>query len=205
MAIRKLYIVRHGQTDFNKRGVVQGSGVDAPLNDFGRKQAQRFYEAYRHLPLDRVYTSALQRTHQSVAQFIDDGLPHQSLAQFNEIHWGNKEGQSFSPENHDQYKQVVQAWADGDEHARITGGESAREMGDRLQAGMEQVLNQPGEHILICMHGRAMRALLSGVLGYPLSAMDGFAHGNLCLYELTHTGTMFRLDKYNEQAHLAGL
>ncbi|MEO0734980.1 MAG: histidine phosphatase family protein, partial [Bacteroidota bacterium] len=42
-----VYIVRHGQTDFNLQGIVQGSGVDASLNDTGRSQGQHLYEQYR--------------------------------------------------------------------------------------------------------------------------------------------------------------
>jgi broad specificity phosphatase PhoE len=59
---KKLFILRHGQTDFNKIGVVQGSGIDAPLNETGRKQAESFFKGYADIPFDVVYTSALQRT-----------------------------------------------------------------------------------------------------------------------------------------------
>ncbi|MEL6538066.1 MAG: histidine phosphatase family protein, partial [Bacteroidota bacterium] len=156
-------------------------------------------------PFDRVYTSALQRTHQSVARFIQEGPPHESLSQFNEIHWGNKEGQPFTPESQNFYETTINAWASGDLDAKIDEGESAREMGKRLQEGLEYVLGQPGDQILICMHGRAMRALLAIMLEKPLSDMDQFHHTNLCLYELTYTAGKFTLDKFNEQAHLEGV
>lgn len=205
LAIRKFYIVRHGQTDYNKRGVVQGSGIDAPINALGQAQAQAFYQAYKDHPFDRLYTSALQRTHQSVAQFIADGLPHEALSQFNEIHWGNKEGQPFAPEAMNFYETTINAWASGNLDAKIDEGESAREMGERLQKGIDYVLSQPGDQILICMHGRAMRALLSLMLGKSLSEMDQFHHTNLCLYELSYEDGGFTLDKFNEQSHLEGL
>ncbi|EJF08716.1 histidine phosphatase family protein, partial [Pontibacter sp. BAB1700] len=37
MSIKKIYLIRHGQTDFNLQGIVQGSGVDASLNELGRR------------------------------------------------------------------------------------------------------------------------------------------------------------------------
>lgn len=45
MIQKTLYIVRHGQTELNRLGVVQGRGMDTDLNDEGRTQASQFYEA----------------------------------------------------------------------------------------------------------------------------------------------------------------
>jgi broad specificity phosphatase PhoE len=73
--IKTLYIVRHGQTDLNKQGIVQGRGRDTDLNDEGRKQADLFYNAYKSVPFDKVYISELKRTEQSIQQFIDLGIP----------------------------------------------------------------------------------------------------------------------------------
>ena len=205
LAIRKFYIVRHGQTDYNLRGVVQGSGIDASLNETGHRQADLFYEAFQQMPFDRVYTSALQRTQQSVARFLASGLYHEALPEFNEIHWGNKEGQPFTPEAQSFYQTTLDAWASGDLDARIEEGESARELGERLLKGMDYVLSQPGDTVLICMHGRAMRALLAQLMGQSLSTMDQFAHSNLCVYEVWYDGEGFQLQRANDQSHLAHL
>lgn len=42
LTFKKIYIIRHGQTDFNLKGIVQGSGVDSSLNDFGVAQSRAF-------------------------------------------------------------------------------------------------------------------------------------------------------------------
>ena len=59
---------------------MQGSGGDSSLNEKGRAQAQAFYEAYRHVKFDKVYTSALKRTRESVIKFIESGIPSESLS-----------------------------------------------------------------------------------------------------------------------------
>ena len=82
---KKVYLVRHGQTDFNLKNIVQGSGVDAELNDFGRRQAQKFFDVYRHVTFDKVYTSVLKRTKQTVQPFLDLKIPTEALAGLNEI------------------------------------------------------------------------------------------------------------------------
>ena len=64
--IKKIYLTRHGQTDYNLKGVVQGSGIDADLNATGRAQANAFYQAYKDHPFDKLYVSGLKRTFQSM-------------------------------------------------------------------------------------------------------------------------------------------
>ena len=53
MSKKTIYLIRHGQTDFNKQGIVQGSGVDSSLNDEGHAQARKFFEAYHHINFDK--------------------------------------------------------------------------------------------------------------------------------------------------------
>src|SRR5437588_6715319 len=101
--IKTLYIVRHGQTDLNKQGIVQGRGRDTDLNEEGRQQAQLFYEAYKHVSFDKIYISALKRTQQSIQPFIDQGILYEKLSGLDELAWGVLEGQPSTPENKVQF------------------------------------------------------------------------------------------------------
>jgi len=200
---KKIYVVRHGQTDFNLRNIVQGSGVDSDLNDRGREQAQAFYRMYKQIPFDKVYTSALRRTRQSVQSFIDDGIPAESLAGLNEISWGNKEGFSITPDEDEYYHYMLRQWQLGDTSLRIEGGESPDDVVRRMQPAIDQIMSQPDETtVLVCMHGRAIRILLCLLLRYPMRCMDSFEHENLCLYQLHFNGSFFTVEKHNDTAHL---
>ncbi|UOQ71780.1 histidine phosphatase family protein [Hymenobacter cellulosilyticus] len=121
MSVKKIYLIRHGQTDFNVAGIVQGSGVDSDLNAAGHRQAAHFFAAYQHLPFDKVYTSTLKRTHQSVQAFLDLGLPHEEHSGLNEISWGVREGMRITPEEDEEYNGVLQQWRRGETHARLLG------------------------------------------------------------------------------------
>jgi probable phosphoglycerate mutase len=203
---KKIYIVRHGQTDFNLRGIVQGSGVDSSLNDYGRVQAEAFYNEYKHITFDKVYTSSLKRSQQSVERFVKQGVPFEALSGLNEISWGKKEGQPITPEEDEYYHYMLSQWQAGDTSLRIEGGESPDEVVVRMKPAMDHILNQKDEKtILICMHGRAMRILLCHLLNYPLKSMDMFEHGNLCLYVVNYTGSMFNVEVYNDTTHLKRL
>jgi len=199
---KKIFLIRHGQTDYNLQGIVQGSGVDAPLNETGRLQASRFHDYYKDAGIEKVFTSALIRTHQSVQGFLDRGLPWEVLPDLNEISWGKHEGKRISPEEDAYYHWLLKQWQEGNTGLGIEGGESPDEVGVRLARALETIMSDPAETLLVCMHGRAMRVMLCLMLNYPLKSMDLFEHRNLCLYELHYTGSVFTVAQGNSLMHL---
>ena len=206
MNLKKIYLLRHGQTDYNLQGVVQGSGIDAPINATGRAQAQAFFEAYQEVQFDQLYHSALIRTRQSIQGFIDLGIPVTSLVELNEISWGNYEGTPMTPEEGEYYRMMLHQWQQGNLDYAIAGGESPNSVAERLHRAIQIILNGPGQTILVCMHGRAMRIFLSLICQTPLKEMDQYEHGNLCLYLLQQEEKGgFVLGKQNDQEHLRGL
>jgi len=203
LSIKKIYIIRHGQTDFNLQGIVQGSGVDSSLNETGRAQARAFFDKYKDIGFDKIYTSALKRTRESVQDFIAGGIPHEPLSGLNEISWGSKEGQRITPEEDAYYHWMLKEWQRGNTSERITGGESPNDVVLRQRPALDYIMSKDNEKtILVCMHGRAMRILLCELLNYPLKSMDMFEHHNLCLYQLDFTGSMYAIKKHNDKTHL---
>lgn len=206
MNLKKIYLLRHGQTDYNLQGVVQGSGIDAPINATGRAQAEAFFEAYREVQFDQLYHSALIRTSQSIQRFIDRGIPVVALSELNEISWGDYEGTPMTPEEGEYYRLMLHQWQQGNLDYAIAGGESPNSVAKRLHRAIQIILNGPGETILVCMHGRAMRIFLSLICQTPLKEMDQYEHGNLCLYLLQQEEKGgFTLFKENDQEHLRDL
>ena len=206
MSIKKVYIIRHGQTDYNLQGIVQGSGVNSSLNELGRQQAEAFFQKYKDIPFDKVYTSTLKRSMESVRGFLELGIPHEQHEGLNEINWGTREGTRITPEEDEYYHRLLQTWCDGGTDVCIEGGESPDLVAARQKPFIELLLSRPEEEtVLICMHGRAMRILLSQLLHYPLRCMDQFQHLNLCLYQLDYTGNMFVVKKYCDVSHLQAL
>ena len=200
---KNIYLIRHGQTKFNQLGRVQGSGIDAPLNETGKKQSHAFFEAYKHIPFDKVYTSVLQRSIQSIQGFLDLGIPHQAYEELNEIHWGNREGQLIDIKNDKEYQTMMNTWLNGGYDAKIGDGESPRELKKKQQSAMKDILSRKDErNILVCMHGRAMRILMCWMLGYELKQMDMFHHENLCLYLLHYAQGTFTVNAFNDTQHL---
>ena len=205
MAAKKIYIVRHGQTKYNKEGVVQGRGIDASLDDIGRAQAKKFYNYYKDVPFQRIMISKLKRTYESVGDFIDLGIPYQRYEGLDEISWGLHEGAKASESRNEYFKKVTHAWRNGDVHIKIEGGESPEDVALRQNKVIDEFRKMPEDLILVCMHGRAIRILLCNLLNIPLSEMDNYGHYNLGLYIVSYENNEFKILESNSDKHLNGV
>ena len=200
---KELYIIRHGETDLNKQGIVQGRGINSDLNDTGRAQAASFYQLYKDVPFDKVYTSSLKRTHQTVKGFIDAGMPWQQLSGLDELAWGVWEGKANDEHAIAAFKGMMEKWQSGDFDSHFEGGESPNQVKARLQEALDVIVNAPNEKtVLVCMHGRALRLLLCLITGKPLSEMTEFPHQNTTLYKVGLKDGQFTILEFNNTDHL---
>lgn len=203
---KELFIIRHGQTDLNLRGIVQGRGINSPLNETGFLQANAFYEEYAEAGFDRIYTSSLLRTHQTVARFVSDGIPWTQHAGLDEISWGIYEGKDLTPAILEGFAALTDAWERGDLDASVEGGESPNALVARQRQAMDEIVGREEDRkVLVCMHGRAMRVLLCWLTGKPVSQMEDFPHTNTALYRVRYADSRYEIvDAYNTR-HLEGL
>lgn len=197
--------MRHGETDYNLRNIVQGGGIDADLNETGRDQGRRFFETYKHLEFEKVFSSELKRTYQTIQSFESVGHKITRLPEFNELNWGILEGAKASPEIRAEFIRMNEAWMRGDLDACVESGESPREAWRRARRGLDRVLETVSTegNVLICIHGRLMRIILSELLGYGMAKMNLLPHHNTALNLLrVHQGEKIWIEKLNDRAHL---
>lgn len=196
---RTFYFIRHGQTDLNKRGIVQGRGVDSPLNEQGVRQSQAFYEAYKDVSFDKIYTSTLLRTKQTVYSFTEKGVPSEELSGLDEISWGIYEGKEQNETISEGFQELISAWKVDELDRAVEQGESPNQLVVRQKKAIEYILAQPKEQtVLVCMHGRALRIMLCHLTNVPVHKMDEFLHTNTALYILEFENGLFSIiDHYN--------
>ncbi len=200
---KTVYIIRHGQTDLNKQGIVQGRGMDTDLNAYGILQAEAFYQAYKHVPFDKVYTSTLKRTHQTVHKFIESGIPWVQYPGLDELAWGIYEGQESTDETKLAFGTMMRNWTSGELHYKFENGESPLEVKERQLVVLENLIEDNNDqNILICMHGRALRLFLCLLTNRPISEMDHFPHFNTSLYKVEYDGREFKIIDFNNTDHL---
>lgn len=190
---REIYIVRHGQTDYNLKKIVQGRGVDSSLNSRGRGQAETFYRLHKHLDFDKIYVSALKRSQQTMAPFASEKElnVHPEL---DEIDWGIHEGKKPDKLLKKQYQKVIDRWKLGELHVGMEGGESPLDVQNRMRTFLEYLQSDlKSQRVLICSHGRAICILLCTILDRPLTEMYDFKHSNLGSYKLIEENQQIQL------------
>lgn len=197
-----IYFVRHGETEFNRLGIVQGSGVDTELNDLGQAQALAFYEQYRSHDFQLIVTSRLQRTHQTVRCFIEDNIPWLQTEDINEISWGDHEGQPGTPERVAVYDRTIAEWKRENYEASLPNGESARALGERVSRFIDWLKTRDEERILVCTHGRTMRCLVTLLKGKSLRDMEDIQHANTGCYVVRLEQEMIVFESENDTRHL---
>jgi probable phosphoglycerate mutase len=201
----QLYILRHGETEFNKKGIVQGGGVDSDLNETGRKQAETFYNFYKHLEFDAVYASDLKSTHQTLEPWVQGhGYTFNIEPAIREFSWGRMEGKVPTAEDNEAFWGVKQAWTEGRLHLGVEGGDNPISFWNRLEPAIRRLQEQhKGQRVLACSHGRTLRILLSNLIGEGMHQMELFQHKNtgLNILHFLENG-LVEAHKINDVQHL---
>src|SRR5664279_728925 len=145
-----LYLVRHGETDWNRQRRIQGL-TDIPLNETGRDQARATGMLLSRRHWDGIYASPLSRARETASIIATEvGLGEPTLVDaLVERNYGQAEGLD---------------WLEGATHyphgTVVPGRESREEVGARvIPALMELAADRQGEALLIISHGGAIRAV----------------------------------------------
>ena len=157
----KLYLIRHGQTDWNLQGKIQGS-VNIPLNTTGRHQAELMAEAMDERPVKKIFTSTLTRavetakaigTRQGVELYLMDGL--------REVRYGAWEGLNWE-EIAARYPEEFNKWNENPVEAAPPGGETQKEVMCRVIGAAKGILEMTHgtEDVAVVSHGAALAFLM---------------------------------------------
>ena len=173
-----LWLVRHGQTDWNVEGRWQGQ-VNPPLNSLGRKQTILLIEQMVHVNLQAVFSSDLDRAYET-AQAVagKKGLEVKVDPRLREISLGEWEGLTS-----DEIARIYPTeWQDRIENpleARAPGGESILDLAGRVIPVVWDICRMyPAGRILIVSHGLALAVLLCHIRGLPLEQAFGMVPMN---------------------------
>jgi 2,3-bisphosphoglycerate-dependent phosphoglycerate mutase len=158
-----IYLVRHGQTDWNKESRIQGA-TDNPLNATGLEQAATLARTLADVRLDAVYTSSHQRARQTAAVF-EGRAPIVALDELRERNFGKFEGANEKDAAivADWNKRRF-TWADD-----MEGGETLESQSKRAEAALRRIRerHKDGGTVAIVAHGGINPVLVSHILGLP--------------------------------------
>jgi phosphoserine phosphatase len=200
----RLFLIRHGETDFNVKGIVQGGGVDSDLNEKGKLQGKAFFEMYKDVSFQKLYCSRLKRTFQTIHHFESLGYKIEHSERVNEFNWGDLEGKPSSAETRDWFSKMTIAWEQGDLDVGIQNGETPNSAWERCAPFFEELRKNHTEgNVLVCSHGRTLRIILSELLGHGMKNMGMFHHDNTGVNILQfHPNGHIKVETLNDLTHL---
>ena len=200
------YLVRHGETNYNRDNIMQGGGVDCALNAKGKSQAEALADRLASVPLDVVYTSPMKRTVQTTEILTEPHAPIQRhmLDDLREMQWGVFEGVGPSEERDNRLAAIKADWRNGNFDRPVDGGESILDVQERARRAIDHLMtHEEGNTVLVVTHGRYLRVFLSTLLSdADLHKMHTFAHSNTCVNRVVHRGGTFQADLLNCTMHL---
>jgi len=200
----RLIFIRHGETDNNKNGRIQGRSVDSPLNELGVNQAKQVALALNTLPIEVIYTSSLRRTHETAKPLIESrSYILESSSGLDEMDFGDYEGLHFEAIK-SELSLLQELWQKGQTNQAIAGGESPQAVFERSSSVVKEAIsNYKGMHIAFFIHGRLSRILLSGLLGLGLHRMHEIEHCNGSINVIDAENDTFRACVLHYTDHLS--
>lgn len=163
----ELYLVRHGETAWNRAGRLQGSR-DLPLNEVGRRQAEALAELLRPRTISAVFCSPLRRARQTAERILAGrDVPLQILPELAEMRCGAWEGLDAA-ERERRYPRVFEEWREDPWRAAIPDGEPLEQLHDRAGRALGAILRESaGKRVVVSGHGFLNRVILLSLLGRP--------------------------------------
>lgn len=208
MALKRLIIIRPGETDWNLHGRWQG-WVEIPLNEHGRVQVQRLANFMRNLGLDALYSSDNRRARES-AQILGEALELDPIfdERLRERSIGIWQG-LIVPEIHGWYaEEYAQLEADPDGYV-IPGGESLGQVRERVTAALNEIIKAADadddvQAVGVISHSTTIRLIMKSLL--PDVDLSREVFGNTAVTSLIREddGT-WKVTAINDQMHLEGL
>ncbi len=192
----KLYIIRHGETDWNARHLFQGQ-INTSLNEKGEQQAREARKRIQELGLsfDAVYSSPIDRALRTVEIVI--GLDRSQIhtdARLLEMNFGPLDETPFDKAS----PMVGNLFCKPSAYVPPCGAESFPDVEKRIASFLEDMRRQPAEHILAGCHGCTMRVIMQYVGYIKLDDIWNQPIGNCTILELTLGSDRFRITEIYE-------
>ena len=200
-----VYLIRHGQTAWNKEEIFRGR-TDVPLNEIGLREAELAGEYLKDKEIHVIYSSPLSRawqTAQKIAQFHN--LEVQPLNGIIDMSFGRWEGHSLQ-EIQKNDGELYRQWREEPHRVRIPDGESLDEVRIRTMAALEEMIQlHPEKTLVLVSHRVITKVLICGILGIDNSHFWQIGQDTTAINLIQQRNGKYILSLMNETCHLKPL
>lgn len=203
----RIYLIRHGQTDWNIQGKIQGCH-DIALNEMGRRQAKKLAEGMDSRPVSKIFSSTLKRARETAEMVGKRQVVEISLMpQLMEVEFGKWEGLTWD-EIKAEYPREFESWSHNPSDVAPPGGETQEEIISRCAWAVKEILKRTNrrEDVCIVSHGATLAHLVSYMM-QGNSEEGGIIVENASITTLNYNPLKddFVLLEINDTSHLDGI
>ncbi len=200
----KLYLIRHGETEWNKVKRWQG-WTDIELSEKGFEQARLLGERFKNFDIDEIYASPLKRAYETARPFAEaKGMEIKTEECFKEINFGEWEGHTTT-ELSEKYGTDFDEFLKDPENMPLAGEGSFANVEKRIAEGLEKILEgKNGKSIAIVSHGGIIRIMIKYLLKIDGSWFNQtwIDNTSISLVEIHKKANVLRI--LNDSTHLNG-
>ena len=199
----RLYLVRHGETESNRRGLALGRD-DVPLNEHGLWQAERVGQALASEPLVAVYSSPLRRALDTAGAVAGHhGREVQVEERLIEMDVGELDGLTFA-EVRKRYPDLLEKWVSGPgPNQTMPGGERLVDVQERAWALVNELAASRGDEVIAAVsHNFVILSLLVSALGIELAQFRRLRHSVGAVSVLDFSPKRVKVVRVNDTCHL---
>lgn len=206
----KLYLIRHGKTEWNLAGRYQGANGNSPLLPQSHQDILRLAAYLKDHDFAAVYTSPLLRAKETATELVaalNPVIPIVEEPQLREVNLGKLEGMYFTDAQARWPRLIDDFHHHADRYnAELINGESFEAVIERMKAVFEKIAQaHPDEAVLVVSHGAALNAGINGALGSDLVHLKdrgGLSNTSTTILETLDGGQTFSLLDWNNTAYL---
>ena len=199
-SLRKICLVRHAESAWNRERRVQGTCLEVPLSPTGRAQAQLLGARLREAPLEAVYSSDAERALETARLALGDGRRITVSDRIRELSLGEWEGRLISDLRAEDPGKL-DAWYRTPSTVSLKGGEDLAAFRRRVVSFMDEIIASSGGDVAIITHGGVICAYLTHLLRMHIDDLWSFSLPNASITTVV-LDFKPRLRSFGETAHL---
>jgi broad specificity phosphatase PhoE len=160
--MKKIYLVRHGETESNRKGIFRGR-LNIPLSQRGKAQADDLKRYFEKIPVDIVYTSPLQRAVETAETAFPALKPIKEplIDNLDLGEWSGKDKKMVM----ERFPQQWEDWVKRPESITFPGGECLDDVLKRSHLFLQKVISHEAETIAAVSHRSVVKVILAAVIG----------------------------------------
>lgn len=200
----RIYIIRHGQTEWNARGCAQGH-TDTDLDEVGHKQARLIGDAFRELRVGRIVCSDLRRCQQTAAPLSQaTGCEIETFSELRERTFGTLEGEHYTVLR-SFFESQIREHKCPNHKIRPENGESLQDVWERVKP-IRKSIERRRKCTAVFTHGGTAALLLAQLLRAPITVAASFRFTNATITEIKmRPDKVWQLVRFADASHLAEL